>query len=540
MCQFSISLTDGSEIKHLKEFNRRIGRLQVEPDLPQLFAGNRMGLERESLRIDAKGNISQSSHPYALGSALTHSQITTDYSEALLELITRPLATPEESLRELETLHKFVLSELGGELTWASSMPCVLDGENSIRIAEYGSSNAGVMKTVYRRGLGLRYGRLMQVIAGVHYNFSLSEEFWELLKSIEGDERDMQSFKSDFYFRQLRNLQRMGWIVLYLFGASPAVCESFFGKNEPIGLEYFGNHTYYQSYATSLRMGDIGYQNKKEGKTGVNIVYDNLETYVDRLESAISIPCANYEALGVVRDGVYQQLNANRLQIENEYYSSVRPKAIADGMEKPVRALQRAGVEYVELRSVDVNPFEPSGLDEQQLRFLEAFMVFAILKDSPLISEQEAEINDANASRVAHRGREPGLTLRRCGYEVPLVQWGRDILERMFAVCELLDAKLDKPLYSEALTAQYEKLSNPDLTPSARVLREMTEKQESFYAFSLRQSLAHQAYYKNLEVDEVSVEALREKAAQTHQRQKDMESVDEVSFAQFLDEYMAQ
>lgn len=532
--------TEDQTIKHLKEFNRRIERLQVADNIPNLFAGNRMGLERETLRIDPMGNISQLNHPSALGSALTHSQVTTDYSEALLELITKPLSGPEASIREMELLHKFVLGNLGDELTWASSMPCVLDGENSIRIAEYGSSNAGQMKTIYRRGLGLRYGRLMQVIAGVHFNFSLSEEFWQLLKEIEGDDRDMQAFKSDLYFGQLRNLQRMGWIVLYLFGASPAVCESFFGVNEPIGLEYFGNHTYYQSYATSLRMGDIGYQNKKEGKTGVHIVYDNLETYVRSLESSISTQCSNYAAMGVEKDGIYQQLNANRLQIENEYYSSVRPKAIVDGMEKPVRALQRAGVEYVELRSVDVNPFEPTGLDAQQLRFLEAFMVFAMLKDSPLISDDEAEINDANASRVAHRGREPGLTLRRCGYEVPLVQWGRDILERMFAVCELLDAKLDKPLYSEALSAQYEKLSNPELTPSARVLRELTENQESFYAFSLRYSKEHQAYYDKLKVEQEGLDALAKKAAETHELQRQMEAVEEVSFKQFIDDYMAQ
>lgn len=522
--------------------NSVLHSLQQTDALPEALAARRIGLEKESLRIDPRGRIAQTLHPKSLGSPLTHGEITTDYSEALLELITPPMATPKAVLEHLHLLHKFVIDKLSaqGELTWSSSMPCVLDGEESIRIAEYGSSNAGQMKTIYRRGLGLRYGRLMQVIAGVHFNFSLSDDFWRILQGAEGSAREFKDFRSDRYFRQLRNLQRDGWLVPYLFGASPAVCESFFGVNEPIGLEYFGHHTYYQSYATSLRMGDIGYQNKKEGRTGVHIVYDDVDAYVAGLERAISTPCPVYESMGVVRDGEYQQLNANMLQIENEYYSSVRPKAILRGMEKPVRALQRAGVEYVELRSVDVNPFDPAGVNEMQLRFLEAFMIFNALRPTDSICDEEAEINDANASRVAHRGREPGLTLRRGKGEVPLYQWGTDILEAMQPVCEMLDQAGSGREYVTALEEQMSKLDNPDLTPSAQVLREMTENGESFYEFSLRQAQQHQRYYRALAVSDEMIHKLELEAEQTHRRQTDIEASDSVTLETFLEEYFAQ
>lgn len=504
------------------------------------MAGRRIGLEKESLRIDPRGHIAQTHHPEQLGSALTHSQITTDYSEALLELITPPLSSPKEAVEHLDLLHKFVITRLTDELTWASSMPCVLHGEESIRIADYGSSNAGQMKTIYRRGLGLRYGRLMQVIAGVHFNFSLADDFWPLLQKVEGDERDVVAFRSDWYFRQLRNLQRDGWLVPYLFGASPAVCESFFNMNEPIGLEYFGHHTYYQSYATSLRMGDIGYQNKKEGRTGVNIVYDNVDAYVEGLERAINTQCPVYDGMGMMKNGEYQQLNTHQLQIENEYYSSVRPKAILRGMEKPVRALQRAGVEYVELRSVDVNPFEPSGVDVCQLHFLEAFMITSVLTPSPVISADESEINDANASRVAHRGREPGLKLKRGGKEVLLKDWGMEVLDTMRPVCVMLDELGDGRVYQNALDAQVAKLDNPDLTPSAKVLQEMTEKGESFFEFSHRRSCEHQKYFQQLDVDSDRMQALVNQVADTHAKLRDIEASDQVSLEQFLADYFAQ
>ena len=150
-----------------------------------IFAQSLIGLEKETLRVSQKGGLAQTPHPIRLGSALTHPYITTDYSEALLEMVTPPSNDINSALQFLRDMQHFIYNQLDNELLWATSMPCVVAGETSIPLAQYGSSNAGLMKTVYRRGLGHRYGRVMQVIAGVHFNFSFSEKFWPLFLDVE-------------------------------------------------------------------------------------------------------------------------------------------------------------------------------------------------------------------------------------------------------------------------------------------------------------------------------------------------------------------
>ncbi len=257
-----------------------------------------IGLEKETLRVNTEGGISQTPHPLTLGSALTHPNITTDYSEALLEIVTPPYSDSRSVLEFLSDTQRFIYSQLDNELLWATSMPCVVAGGTSIPIAEYGSSNAGMMKTIYRKGLGHRYGRVMQVIAGVHFNFSFAEEFWSLFFELNKQQGNYLDLKSDHYFSLLRNLQRFGWIVPYLFGASPAVCKSFLQGKETT-LQEFNGTTYYQPFATSLRMGDIGYQNNKEHEVGVVANYNNLQSYITSLQNAIETPYPEYEKLGV-------------------------------------------------------------------------------------------------------------------------------------------------------------------------------------------------------------------------------------------------
>jgi len=297
----------------------------LNADQRSVLDGRLLGLEREALRMAPEGSISQNPHPVVLGSALTHPYITTDYSEALLEFITPPLPSADQALRFLDDCHRFVYRFIGDELLWAASMPCILAGEASIPIAEYGRSNLGFMKHVYRRGLAWRYGRIMQVIAGIHFNFSLPDEFWMAFRDQEGDRRSLADFRSESYFGLIRNLQRFGWLILYLFGASPAVCKSFLdGKSTT--LPAFDEHTCYGPYATSLRMSNIGYTNRTEKKSGVNVCYNSLAEYIASLTQATATPWLPYEKIGVKVDGEYRQLNANILQIENEYYTSMRPK----------------------------------------------------------------------------------------------------------------------------------------------------------------------------------------------------------------------
>ncbi len=346
---------------------------------PRLLGRGLVGLEKETLRVAPGGGIARTPHPAVLGSALTHPWITTDYSEALLELITPPCEDYRQALDFLSDLHSFVYRKLADELLWVTSMPCVLAGEEQVPIAEYGSSNAGRMKHVYRVGLGHRYGRVMQVIAGVHFNYSLSDAFWSMYQDLAGDpDRELRRFRDTQYMGLIRNLQRVGWLIPYLFGASPAVCKSFFVGRQS-RLQSFDEGTFYEPHATSLRMGDIGYQNRREQGVGVKACYDTLGAYINSLAHAIDTPAPLWEAIGVKLDGEYRQLNANILQIENEYYSSVRPKQLLEGLEKPILALRRRGIRYLELRSLDVNAYHPLGVDDTQVRFIEALMLYGLL-----------------------------------------------------------------------------------------------------------------------------------------------------------------
>ena len=230
-------------------------RLQAIIDQRQqhLLKQGLKGIEKESLRIDPQGEIAQTSHPEALGSALTHPSITTDYSESLLEFITPPFADIKETLGYMHQIHQFVYKHLGEEMLLATSMPCGIEGDLSVPIAHYGSSNIGRMKHVYRVGLWHRYGRTMQAIAGIHYNYSVAEGLWPLLHRHSGQRVELSQFISDAYFGLIRNFQRQGWLMLYLFGASPAICKTFFNSRPQLMSEFaeFDDHTVYHPYATS-------------------------------------------------------------------------------------------------------------------------------------------------------------------------------------------------------------------------------------------------------------------------------------------------
>ena len=522
-------------------YNRARQRLQRLIDLrhSHLMRNSAIGVEKESLRVDKSGGIARTPHPQLLGSALTHPYITTDYSEALTEFITPPFHHIREVLDFLRDAQQFVYQRLDGEYLWSTSMPCVVAGETSIPIARYGCSNAGIMKTVYRQGLGYRYGRVMQVIAGVHFNYSFPPEFWPLYADLERNRLPLQDFISEAYMGLIRNLQRFGWLIPYLFGASPAICKSFLGGHATT-LKEFNETTYYQPWATSLRMGDIGYQNNKENEYGIKANYDNLEAYIESLAYAIETPCPEYEKIGVKVDGEYRQLNANLLQIENEYYSTIRPKQILNGNEKPILALQRRGVAYVELRSLDVNAFDPLGINERQLYFLETFLLFCLLHDSPPINTDERRWIDENELRTAHRGREPGLQLTRNGQAIRLQDWARELMEEMHAVCELLDQGCKGTPYCSALEAQKDKVENPDKTPSATMLRQMRDHDEGFYEFAKRMSEIHQHFFKNLPLSERRQSYFTELAMKSLEDQAAQEVADEVSFDEYLALYFAQ
>jgi glutamate--cysteine ligase len=517
-------------------------RYLIDHHQQHLLGNGLKGIEKESLRISRQGLIAQTDHPRVLGSALTHPYITTDYSEALMEFITPPFANISETLNFMQDIHQFVYQNLDEEMLLASSMPCGIDGDESIRIAEYGSSNIGRMKHIYRRGLWHRYGRTMQAIAGVHFNYSVPLELWSVLHQMQASELSLDEFIAKNYFGMIRNFQRQGWLILYLFGASPAICKQFF-KSRPqlmAQFEEFDACTVYHPYATSLRMSDIGYKSKNQAN--LNIKYNCLGEYVNSLSAAINTPYPEYEAIGVKVAGEYQQLNSNILQIENEFYSTIRPKQIIQSGEKPTLALKRRGICYLEVRSLDLDVFNPIGVDENTCRFVEAFLLSCLLTESPLQGENEHIYNNSNQLIVANQGRKSGIALNRNGEQIPLQTWAMEIIENIAPICELLDVQdsENSGSYCHALEIQRQRVENPELTPSAQVLAQMAETNQCFGEYGLNASTRNAAYFKDRILDADTLQKFKDLSIESLQQQQELEANDNLGLDEFLARYFAQ
>ncbi|MDR0247803.1 MAG: glutamate--cysteine ligase [Burkholderiales bacterium] len=498
----------------------------------------RIGLEREALRTSPEGRLSQKPHPQALGSALTHPQITTDYSEALLEFVTPPLATPEETLRRLDTIQHFTAQQLGDEMLWNASMPCLLEGEDGIPIAQYGTSNLAKFKHLYRVGLAHRYGKAMQTIAGIHYNFSFAEETWPVWLAVDGvradSEDEIRAFRSQRYLDLLRNIQRYGFVIPYLFGASPAVGRSFFtagGANASTYLPVFDADTYYLPRGTSLRLSDLGYSNRK---CPFFVSSDSLDAYLFALHQATHTPCATFEKVGVMVDGAYRQLNTNILQIENEYYSSVRPKQPAQAGETPGRALRQRGIAYIELRSLDASPFAPAGTDLETMRFIQAWLTTCFLLRSDLAGRRTRIVYDSNLLSVAANGRSDEPILDIDGEPTTLTQALTPLLDQIEVVSEWLGEP-----YRDSVRKQRNKVTDPETTPSAQMLREMRENRESFHSLVCRYSEQHAARYRETPLPAEINREFEIMAETSRQEQRKLEASDRMSFDDYLAGYLA-
>jgi glutamate--cysteine ligase len=502
-----------------------------------LLYGGLKGIEKESLRIAADGSLSTQDHPIGLGSAMTNRYITTDFSEALLEFVTPAFETTWEALHCVCDTHQFTYSQLGEEMLWPASMPCRIPEDDKIPLARYGSSNVGQMKTIYRRGLGYRYGRQMQSIAGVHFNYSVPEKFWDVYQVMLADKSTVVEFRSMHYLGLIRNFRRMGWLVLYLFGASPALCKSFAGGNAA-EMKTLNDDTYFEPFGTSLRMSDLGYSNQNQSR--INISLNSLSEYVRDLGNAIETPEPSYKEIGVKVDGQYRQLNANLLQIENEYYSSVRPKRVAHSGERPTAALERGGIEYVEIRSLDINLFDPCGINQNTMRFMEALLIYCLLEDSPKLVDDELREIMNNQTGTAKFGRDPEFRLSRNGKAISISKWANEIIDGVLAVATQLDRHDDNDSYSEAVRLMQTLVDESEATPSARIIAELQDANTGFFSFALEMARSHRDYFASIaQPNDASSERFRQEALDSLQRQKEIEAADTIGLDEYLAEYFA-
>lgn len=497
------------------------------PSMPQFqeltaerLRGIRRGIEKESLRADVHGQLAVTPHPRALGSALTHSRITTDFSESQLELITGVHASVEACLDELRRIHQFVYRHIGDDLLWVSSMPCRLPADETIPIGVYGSSNVGRAKSVYRMGLGHRYGRRMQTISGIHYNWS------------------MPGLTDAEHFALIRNFRRHSFVLLHLFGASPAVCRCFV-EGRPHELQPLGPTSMHMPHATSLRMGRLGYQS--EAQASIAVSYNGLESYATSLHGAMTQPYPAYEQIGVRNPGgEYNQLATTLLQIENEFYGTIRPKRVIRPGERPLHALRERGVEYIEVRCMDLDPFLPLGIDEATMRFLDVFLLHCAVSPSPADTPQEIASLGRNQHRTASHGREPGCMLERDGGEVLLVDWARQIIDECGPIAELLDAAHGGTLHAEALAIARQRLDDPDGTPSARVLDQIRSRHaESYAEFALAQSMRTKQALLSLPFDGEEAARFASEAADSLRRQEALEAAPQPDFETFRQDYVS-
>jgi glutamate--cysteine ligase len=486
---------------------------------PEILKGIRRGIEKESLRVRADGTLASTPHVAALGSALTHPHITTDFSESQLELITGPHERVDACLEELTEIHKVVYRSIDGELMWAGSMPCNLPADDAIPIGRYGTSNVGRAKNVYRMGLSHRYGRRMQTISGIHYNLSVP------------------GTTSEQYFALIRNFRRRSWLLLYLFGASPAVCSSFVAGRQH-ELKELAPGTMYAPYGTSLRMGRLGYQSEAQASLAVS--YNSLKSYTASLYDALTKPYGPYEKIGIQKNNEYLQLNTTLLQIENEFYSTVRPKRRIKRGERPLHALRERGVEYVEVRLMDLDPFVAIGIGASTMRFLDVFLLHCLLDDSPQDTPQEIAALSRNQQAVALRGREPGLQLERGGDKVTLAAWGRQLLDACQPIAKALDAAHGGSAYLDALMGAAVIVSNPNAAPSARVLHAMARNHaDSYVRFVLAESLLHAGSLRSLPLGPGVKERFERFAAESLEEQRRIEAGDKVDFETFRRQYLS-
>lgn len=501
--------------------DRLVERLLALPR--DALAGMRCGIEKESLRVLPGGGLALTPHPTALGSALTHPHITTDFSESQLELITRPHTEIDACLAELTEIHQFVyrtLQAAGDEMLWVGSMPCGLPPDENIPIGSYGASNIARMKSVYRMGLGHRYGRRMQTISGIHYNWSLP------------------GLDNTRYFGLIRNFRRQSFLLLTLFGASPAVCTSFVAGRDH-GLELLAGNTLYLPHATSLRMGNLGY--RSEAQASLAVSYNSLDSYGASLQQALTRSWPAYEAIGIRNlGGEYNQLATSLLQIENEFYGTIRPKRVIHPGERPLHALRERGVEYVEVRCMDLDPFLPVGIDAAVMRFLDLFLLHCLLADSPPDTPDEIAALGRNQQRTAARGREPGLMLERAGREVALIDWGAEIVEQCAPLAGALDAALGGGGYRDAQRAAQAALASPSSLPSARVLAAMRADFDGSYVRCTRAlSKATRAHLLELPWSDEAQQRYAALAAQSLAQQRQIEAADTMPFEAYRQDYLS-
>ncbi len=370
--------------------------------------GGRFGIEREALRVKEDGKLATTDHPYVFGNKLLHPYITTDFSESQPELITPAFQTTREAYSFLNALYDIVALEIGDEYLWPQSMPCDIPDEQYIPIAKYSDSKECKIAREYREKLFKKYGGKKQLISGIHYNFSFDEALFEKLYRHQKPSISYKLFKDDLYLKVARNYLRYRWLLIYLTGAAPIIHTSYTRectkKLVPIQEDSFSNKG-----AVSYRNGECGYKNH----TDLFPDYTSVESYIASIEDFVK---------------------ENMIQSHKELYTQIRPKAKDN--KNLLSSLKNEGIQYIEIRSIDINPFEKSGMSMEDLEFTHVFMLYLLLKEETdyLDWQREALFNQ---KLISKNGLE-SIMLKKDGKSKDRSEWMLDILAQMNNMSQVL------------------------------------------------------------------------------------------------------
>ena len=492
------------------------------------------GFEKESLRV-SKECISTKPHPRSIGSALTNRYITTDFSEAQLELVTPPHEDKKDAMQFLDDIHHFISHKIEDEIIWPFSMPLDIGSDEDILIASYGKSNLARFKEIYRNGLSERYGKMMQAISGLHYNYSVPESIWES-EFFNNKDIDPKKTRSAAYFNMMRNVYRMNWLVLYLFGASPVITKNFLAQDSD-PFKKLDKKTLYLPFATSLRMSNYGYQNARRKKIEVSI--NSMDQYISDLRSATNTTHHEFRNIQTENSNFQAQINENILQIDDEYYAIARAKSKIISDQRTTSKLKQGGVDFIELRSLDIDPFSRIGIKEETALFVEILLTYCFIKQGQLFSSEEIDNINHNDLLVAKMGRKPNLELIRDGKKISLSDWGNQIMENLYPIAAILDCEGAK--YSVAIDNAKEKINNPDQTLSAQMLELLSSNNTSFLELGMSIGQEHKNYFLESEKStNQSWDLLDKETRESIAKQEALEKNDSLSFESYLEDYFKQ
>ncbi|MGI9345112.1 MAG: hypothetical protein ACR2PW_02475 [Gammaproteobacteria bacterium] len=524
---------------HLDTLISRLNKLQEAGCIEQLRHIKR-GIEREALRVTPEGALSQKPHPKELGAPLCHPHITTDFSEAQIELVTAPQENLNDMLQELQDIHAFVASCLGEERLWPLSMPCSLSTTTEIPIAHYGTSHLAHFKQLYRTGLQYRYGAAMQTISGIHYNLSLSDQFWLNWGQCNNLQGSLVDIKNIGYLHIARNFQRFHWVLLYFLGNSPMTCDDMAGSL--VSSELVSEWPYgglYNATATSLRNSDIGYST--EAQPEIKLDYSDITAYTRTLQQAITDIHAPWQKLQN-RFSTPIQLGCGKLQIENELYAPIRIKPAASRSARPVRLLKDNGVEYIEIRCIDLNHTAPAGITEDACRLIDLLILYCLCLPAPEDGDGLRTLFLNNNQAVALRGQILAQTLANADNSSAdeADEWQRQlrhICEGMALIAEVMPH--ERTAWIQAAQIATEQASGQQPIPSCAQLAAAQQQQHSLLELGLEHALAHHRHWQTQHTD-----ALNQRMTQLSQnsviQKEQLEQNDQAhgqSFAEYCRQY---